>query len=598
MTEPEDFDHRNGGRNPYRPIFDVEGNLVDPADTSEAAERPESRPAPSVGDEGMRDEPIVADDRPDEARGRVSDDALSESLAEHRHDERVTHEQVTPDQQVGAGSVPTGERVPGRESPDEAVSRIEQAVPLAGPADDPVGDDPVHRAADSHEERDEDAALDDDDDDGWAQASTPSHDLHEAASAATADEPTPAHADRPAGEPAPMSDDEPRESRHDQPASAALSDEPEPDPVDRDRSAEPVVVPVVVQPAGDEQAPRHDRGPDEQRAPEPEAGRDAPPLDVPERDTSVGVADDRRLDADEMDERQANLGEADDADDPDRTHVFGSARTEPVSPYVARGLAEPTGNANLLYRDQRHDPFARPNVETDDTASAEAHDDPDHPREPDVDETAQLDEVQAQAEAERAELDRQAREEEERRYAEEAERAATERAARNRALGVVSPTGTEVAAPAAPTRHVTDKFFGSSGLFLLRMVVAAILGIRTFQLAINMDAFTETLTRTMIPYPEIAAWVAVISMGLVAVALLLGVLVRVAGFGLLALSVLSLVFLRWGPNPFVNGELGFVGELELVLAGVGMLFLSLGGGAWGLDGSYRRSRVRDKAAKA
>ena len=45
------------------------------------------------------------------------------------------------------------------------------------------------------------------------------------------------------------------------------------------------------------------------------------------------------------------------------------------------------------------------------------------------------------------------------------------------------------------------------------------------------------------------------------------------------------------------GQQGFLGELELVLAAVGLLFLCIGGGGWSIDRSFRSARAKDKAAR-
>ena len=53
----------------------------------------------------------------------------------------------------------------------------------------------------------------------------------------------------------------------------------------------------------------------------------------------------------------------------------------------------------------------------------------------------------------------------------------------------------------------------------------------------------------------------------------------------------TLAFVLWGNwSPFVAGRAGFVGELELLLAVVGLLFLCVGGGGFSLDRSFRKSR--------
>ncbi|NLT31233.1 MAG: DoxX family protein, partial [Propionibacterium sp.] len=59
------------------------------------------------------------------------------------------------------------------------------------------------------------------------------------------------------------------------------------------------------------------------------------------------------------------------------------------------------------------------------------------------------------------------------------------------------------------------------------------------------------------------------------------------------------VFVLWGVNnPFQPDMSGFVGELPLLIAGVGLLFLLLGGGRWSVDGALRKRRRLKKEAAA
>lgn len=174
--------------------------------------------------------------------------------------------------------------------------------------------------------------------------------------------------------------------------------------------------------------------------------------------------------------------------------------------------------------------------------------------------------------------------------AERAER----KAARDKALGTVARVPEPE--PAAPvTVRTTDKFFPSLGLFLLRLVVALIFGIRAVQHFTNLQATTDLIATTWIPEPGIMALVLCGGEILIAAGLLLGVLTRVAGFGVAAVAGGALVFVLWGAsNPFVEGQFGFVGEYELVLVAVGLLYILVGGGAWSVDGSFRRARQRRK----
>ena len=67
-------------------------------------------------------------------------------------------------------------------------------------------------------------------------------------------------------------------------------------------------------------------------------------------------------------------------------------------------------------------------------------------------------------------------------------------------------------------------------------------------------------------------------------------------FTLIAIG--SLVFIRWGSfSIFVEGVEGFIGDKDLLLAAVGILFFSLGGGKAGVDGAISASRHHAREAK-
>ena len=78
--------------------------------------------------------------------------------------------------------------------------------------------------------------------------------------------------------------------------------------------------------------------------------------------------------------------------------------------------------------------------------------------------------------------------------------------------------------------------------------------------------------------------------------ILFGLGTRIAAVLLAALAVATLVLFRWGHfNPFVAGRAGFSGDLEFLLAGIGLCLLFVGAGGWSVDAGLRRSRARRKA---
>lgn len=179
---------------------------------------------------------------------------------------------------------------------------------------------------------------------------------------------------------------------------------------------------------------------------------------------------------------------------------------------------------------------------------------------------------------------------------EEAELRAREKAERDRRLGTVhADEQAEPVVPATVPKPTTDKFMGSVGLFVLRLVTAALVGVFGFQVLTQRQPVIDTITRIGIPQASLAAWALAGLLLLVAAMILAGFGTRVAGFILAALGVASLVFVKWGAfNPFREGQPGFSGDVDLLLAGVGWTLLFIGAGGWSLDAGVRRSRARKK----
>ena len=200
----------------------------------------------------------------------------------------------------------------------------------------------------------------------------------------------------------------------------------------------------------------------------------------------------------------------------------------------------------------------------------------------------------------------------------EQERLQAERAARRDArLAALNPVpepvapatlveGRAQATPAEPTIvervtlvRSTDKFGGALGLFLIRLVVATILGVRGVGHLLDLAGTSALIATTVLPMPTILAIVLASAEAAVAVALVLGVLTRLAGAGVAAIAGSALGFVLWGAwSPFRPGEPGFTGELELLLVAVGLLLLFVGGGGWAVDRAFRKRRDADRLADA
>lgn len=193
---------------------------------------------------------------------------------------------------------------------------------------------------------------------------------------------------------------------------------------------------------------------------------------------------------------------------------------------------------------------------------------------------------QAQIAAEQAEAD------------DRAAQRARERAERDRSLGKVAVAdGPDPVAPVVP-KPTTDRFPASLGLFLLRLVTGAIMAIHGVQKLTDIAGTEAFMTSLNLPSPHWMAWGVGVAEVLAGVALVFGLLTRLAGLGVAAVAIGALALVKWGKhNPFVSGQPGFTGEFELLLAAVGLALMLLGAGRWSIDGSFRAARRRAKAAR-
>lgn len=175
---------------------------------------------------------------------------------------------------------------------------------------------------------------------------------------------------------------------------------------------------------------------------------------------------------------------------------------------------------------------------------------------------------------------------------------AERRADRDRALGKRRPQPTPAAVPEPPSTKLgrtTDRFPVALSMFLLRLAVAAILGVRGAQQLMDIPGTIALFAGTALPYPEIFAWATASASVLIAVALVFGLATRIAGLGTMLIGVGALVFVYWWKSPFEAGVAGFHGETELLLAVLGLFLLFAGGGSWGIDAAVRKGRLQRKA---
>ena len=169
---------------------------------------------------------------------------------------------------------------------------------------------------------------------------------------------------------------------------------------------------------------------------------------------------------------------------------------------------------------------------------------------------------------------------------------------RDRLLGNVPPVEDDAEVPPL-TRHDNDKFVGSFGLFWLRLVAAAVLGIHAVQMLMH-ESTLQTWLGTLpfkVPEPNIVAWALPIILLVVAVFLVIGLLTRTAAVITVLWAVALLVFVDWGTGSIFAGapaQGGFIGDFDLLLAGVGIGLAFLGAGGWSFDGHRRLVKARRK----
>jgi len=181
------------------------------------------------------------------------------------------------------------------------------------------------------------------------------------------------------------------------------------------------------------------------------------------------------------------------------------------------------------------------------------------------------------------------------RAAEEARNREFERAARARALGSVPVTEGDDVLPSTPQRPDNDKFLGSVGLLFLRLILAAFVGTRGIQVLFDIDGTTTWLANENLPSLAVIAWVLGIGLLLCTLMLLFGFGTRTAALVIAVVAIAVLVFVKWGAvSLFTAGQAGFVGDAELLVAGVAIALVFLGSGGWAVDGAMRHSRWEDK----
>lgn len=163
---------------------------------------------------------------------------------------------------------------------------------------------------------------------------------------------------------------------------------------------------------------------------------------------------------------------------------------------------------------------------------------------------------------------------------------------------VAMPVQQIVEVAAKPAKQKTDKFVGAFGLFLLRAAAAFVVGVHGVNGILNPEPLVKIWSNTVLPSPNLIVMGLAVAELVVALMLLFGFATRFAGFVLAALMGATLAFVMWGPwSIFEPGNMGFLGERELLVAAVGVAFIFVGAGGWSIDYGIRRSRESEKESR-
>ncbi len=183
--------------------------------------------------------------------------------------------------------------------------------------------------------------------------------------------------------------------------------------------------------------------------------------------------------------------------------------------------------------------------------------------------------------------------------AEERERQARlqeQRDARDARLGVIAADesdGTRVVTK--PVKRQADKFFGAFAMFVLRVVVAGIMGVLAYQVLQDVDRAEEFLSQTVLPEPRLVAWILGFGLASIAALLVLGLGARFVAFLLMLVAGASLAIIRWGRfSIFQPGYEGFLGDRTLLTLAASLVIVAFGAGRFSIDGAIYAARHRSE----
>ena len=146
-----------------------------------------------------------------------------------------------------------------------------------------------------------------------------------------------------------------------------------------------------------------------------------------------------------------------------------------------------------------------------------------------------------------------------------------------------------------PVKRQADKFFGAFSLFVLRGVLAAILGVLAYQVLQDVTRTEEFIANTVVPEPRLVAWILGYGLSVLAALLLIGLGARFFSVLLVLISGASLALFRWGAfSIFMDGREGFLGDRTLLTLAAALVIVAFGAGRWSIDGAIYSARQKSK----
>lgn len=146
----------------------------------------------------------------------------------------------------------------------------------------------------------------------------------------------------------------------------------------------------------------------------------------------------------------------------------------------------------------------------------------------------------------------------------------------------------------APSRSAARSIVGASTYTLLRVVVGVVMTAHGSQKLLDLAAFRAQVSQLGIPFPEIAAPLAMAGEFLGGLGLIVGLLTPIAALGVLATMIVAILSVHIGNGLFAQNG-GF--EYPLTLASAALCFLVNGAGPFSFDAVLARGVGKSRNLK-